>query len=113
MLACILKLLCLRRLSCLHTAHIDFEQKEPDNALSGYQRVHIFGTSGRIEIEIPFNAPPDKPCKMWYQHGGGIEEILIPTTDQYMVQGELMSVAIINEKDWNGNQTQNARADAD
>ena len=27
-----------------------------------YQRVNVFGTKGRIEIEIPFNAPPDKPC---------------------------------------------------
>lgn len=65
--------------------------------LSSYQRVNIFGTEGRIEIEIPFNAPPDRPCKMWVQTDGGIEEITLPTTDQYMVQGELMSVAIIND----------------
>ena len=32
--------------------------------LANYQRVNIFGTTGRIEIEIPFNAPPDRPCKM-------------------------------------------------
>jgi predicted dehydrogenase len=31
-----------------------------------YQRVNIFGTKGRIEIEIPFNAPSDRPCKVWY-----------------------------------------------
>jgi predicted dehydrogenase len=30
-----------------------------------YQRANIFGTDARIEIEIPFNAPPDKPTKMW------------------------------------------------
>ena len=30
-----------------------------------FQRVQIFGTSGRIEIEIPFNAPPDRPCRIW------------------------------------------------
>ena len=28
-----------------------------------YQRIHAFGTTGRVEIEIPFNAPPDSPCK--------------------------------------------------
>ena len=28
--------------------------------LTPYQRVNIFGTAGRIEIEIPFNAPPDQ-----------------------------------------------------
>ncbi len=64
--------------------------------LSPYQRVNIFGAKGRIEIEIPFNAPPNKPCKMWYQHDGKIQEINLPTTDQYTVQGELMSLAILN-----------------
>ena len=34
-----------------------------------YQRVNIFGTSGRFEIEIPFNAPPDRPCRAWVQIG--------------------------------------------
>lgn len=65
--------------------------------LSPYQRVNIFGTTGRVEIEIPFNAPPDRPCKMWYQGDGNIQEILLETTDQYAVQGELMSVAILND----------------
>ncbi len=65
--------------------------------LASYQRVNIFGTRGRIEIEIPFNAPPDKPCKMWHQHDGKIQEIVLPTTDQYTVQGELMSLAILKD----------------
>src|SRR5260221_7250385 len=30
-----------------------------------YQRMQIFGTSGRVEIEIPFNAPPDRPCRVF------------------------------------------------
>jgi predicted dehydrogenase len=65
--------------------------------LSPYQRVNIFGTDGRIEIEIPFNAPPDRPCKMWYEHKGKIQEIVLPTTDQYTVQGDLMSKAILDD----------------
>jgi len=32
--------------------------------LSPYQRVNIYGTEGRVEIEIPFNAPPDRPCSL-------------------------------------------------
>ena len=28
------------------------------------QRVHIYGTSGRISIEIPFNIPPDRPTRI-------------------------------------------------
>src|SRR5262249_20694305 len=34
-----------------------------------YQRVNIFGTNGRIEIEIPFNAPNDRPCRIWAHVG--------------------------------------------
>ncbi|MCG3140983.1 MAG: Glucose--fructose oxidoreductase [Anaerolineae bacterium] len=65
--------------------------------LAPYQRVNIFGTRGRIEIEIPFNAPPNKPCKMWYETKGKLEEIVLPTTDQYTVQGDLMSLAILKD----------------
>ena len=65
--------------------------------LAPYQRVNIFGTTGRIEIEIPFNAPPDRPCKMWYEAKSKIQEIEIPTTDQYTVQGDLMSQAILKD----------------
>ncbi len=61
-----------------------------------YQRVNIYGTSGRIEIEIPFNAPPDKPCKIWYQNGDDIEEIQFDICDQYTLQGDAFSQAILN-----------------
>lgn len=65
--------------------------------LAPYQRVNIFGTHGRIEIQIPFNAPPDRPCILWYETKGKIQEIKIPTTDQYTVQGDLMSEAILKD----------------
>ncbi|HEX9000143.1 MAG TPA: Gfo/Idh/MocA family oxidoreductase, partial [Blastocatellia bacterium] len=65
--------------------------------LSPYQRVNIFGTEGRIEIEIPFNAPPDKPCKMWLQQGSEIEEIVFDICDQYTIQGDLFSLAVLND----------------
>ncbi len=61
-----------------------------------YQRVNIFGTTGRIEIEIPFNAPSDRPCKIWYQNGDEIEEILFDICDQYTLQGDQFSQAILN-----------------
>jgi predicted dehydrogenase len=65
--------------------------------LTPYQRVHIFGTSGRVEIEIPFNAPPDRPCKIWYQHDAQIEEIVLDICDQYTIQGDLFAQAIVND----------------
>lgn len=64
--------------------------------LSPYQRVNIFGTEGRIEIEIPFNAPPDRPCKIWYEHEDKIEEIQFPICNQYTLQGDLFSQAVLN-----------------
>ncbi|MCA9143695.1 MAG: Gfo/Idh/MocA family oxidoreductase [Planctomycetaceae bacterium] len=62
-----------------------------------YQRVNIFGVTGRIEIEIPFNAPPDRPCKLWHQRGTAIEEITFETCNQYGIQGDLFSQAILND----------------
>lgn len=65
--------------------------------LTPYQRVNLFGIDGRVEIEIPFNAPLDRPCRMWLQQGSDVAEITLDTTDQYTVQGELMSLAILND----------------
>ena len=63
-----------------------------------YQRVNVFGTKGRIEIEIPFNAPPDKPCKILFQNNEIIEEIEIKICDQYTIQGDLFSLAVLNNE---------------
>jgi predicted dehydrogenase len=62
-----------------------------------YQRVNIFGTEGRVEIEIPFNAPPDKPCRMLHQRQDKIEEIELEICDQYTIQGDLFSLAVLND----------------
>lgn len=64
-----------------------------------YQRVNIFGTEGRIEIEIPFNAPPDKPCRIWLQRGREVEEITFEIADQYSIQGDLFSLAVLEDTD--------------
>ncbi|HLW03237.1 MAG TPA: Gfo/Idh/MocA family oxidoreductase [Ktedonobacterales bacterium] len=65
--------------------------------LAPYQRVNILGTQGCIEIEIPFNAPKDRPCKVWYEHGGQVDEILLDICNQYTLQGDAVSQAILNE----------------
>lgn len=61
------------------------------------QRVNIYGTTGRVEIEIPFNAPPDRPCLIWHEQGAEAEQIEIPTCDQYTIQGDLFSRAILDD----------------
>ncbi len=62
--------------------------------LAPFQRVNIFGKAGRVEIDIPFNAPHDRPCTMRHEHGSRVEEIAIPLCDQYTIQGDLFSEAI-------------------
>jgi predicted dehydrogenase len=63
-----------------------------------HQRVNIFGDKGRIEIEIPFNAPPDRPCKVWYSDGAKVEEVKLDICDQYTIQGDLFARAILEDK---------------
>jgi predicted dehydrogenase len=64
-----------------------------------YQRVQLFGTLGRVEVEIPFNAPPDRPCRIFVDNGAdvfgsGIKTEELPTCDQYTIQGDLFSLAV-------------------
>ena len=65
--------------------------------LVGYQRVHLFGTEGRVEIEIPFNAPPERPCRLWHQHSAGIDEIVLEVANQYTIQGDLFAQAVLHD----------------
>jgi predicted dehydrogenase len=65
-----------------------------------YQRMHLIGTTGRIEIQIPFNAPADRRCVMFVDDGtdlagGGIQAIAIDQCNQYTIQGDLFSRAIL------------------
>ena len=64
-----------------------------------YQRVNIFGTKGRIEIEIPFNAPSDRPCKVWYGDGNRIKEVILDACNQYTIQGDLFSRAVLEDRE--------------
>ena len=63
--------------------------------LAPYQRVNILGTASRIEIEVPFNAPPDKPTRIWLHSKTGTEEITFDPIDQYTIQGDQFSKAIL------------------
>jgi predicted dehydrogenase len=70
--------------------------------LAPYQRVGIFGTSGLIEIEIPFNAPSDQECRLWFyagtKPGGTTEEIRFPVCDQYTLQADAFARAVLEDK---------------
>ena len=60
-----------------------------------FQRVQIIGTTGRFEIDIPFNAPPDTPTLVHlHQEGRAVETRSIPVVDQYMLQAEAFGRAV-------------------
>ncbi|MDB5199348.1 MAG: dehydrogenase [Chitinophagaceae bacterium] len=65
--------------------------------LMPYQRVNILGTEGRIEVEIPVNAPPDKSTRIWLHLKSGTEEIVFEAVDQYTLQGDAFSKAILDD----------------
>jgi predicted dehydrogenase len=65
-----------------------------------YQRVQFLGTKGRIEIEIPFNAPKDRPTRIFVDETGdifgeGVVTETFPTCDQYTLQGDAFSRAVL------------------
>jgi predicted dehydrogenase len=62
--------------------------------------MHFIGTRGRIEVEIPFNAPPDRPTRIFIDmsgdlFGGGISTEIFPICDQYTLQGDAFSRAVL------------------
>lgn len=64
-----------------------------------YQRIQFLGTRGRIEIEIPFNAPPDRPTRIIIDSSGdltgsGIRSETFPIADQYTAQGDAFAKAV-------------------
>jgi predicted dehydrogenase len=58
------------------------------------QRVHILGDKARLEIEIPFNAPPDRACRIFLDDGASRRPVEFPICDQYTLQGDAFSEAI-------------------
>jgi predicted dehydrogenase len=71
--------------------------------LAPYQRVTLFGTDARIEVEIPFNLPPDRRGRLRIDEGksldgSGGEWIECKAADQYTIQGDEVSAAILRGK---------------
>ena len=67
-----------------------------------YQRFHFLGSKGRIELEIPVNTPPDRPTRLFLDtgadlFGGGITTETFPACDQYTLQGDAFSRAILDD----------------
>ncbi len=64
-----------------------------------YQRMQVLGTRGRIEVQIPVNAPPDRPTAILVDDGrdvfgGGLQTRTFEVCDQYTLQADQFSRAI-------------------
>jgi predicted dehydrogenase len=64
-----------------------------------FQKIQFLGTRGRIEIEIPFNAPIDRPTRLFIDSTGdlsfsGITMETFPASDQYTLQGDAFAKAV-------------------
>lgn len=65
-----------------------------------YQRMQFFGTEARLEVEVPFNAPTDNPCRLILDDGknlyaGTSQKVeFIPVCNQFTIQADLFSKAV-------------------
>ncbi len=70
---------------------------EPD------QQVHVYGTDGRISIDIPFNIPPDRPTWISVVAGGdppvapATERLSFEAADPYGVEADAFAAAILDK----------------
>jgi predicted dehydrogenase len=66
------------------------------------QRVHIYGTEGRISIEIPFNIPPDRPTRIFVTAGGNppvapdTETLTFAAADPYACEADRFADAVLD-----------------
>lgn len=72
--------------------------------LAPAQRFVVSGEKARIEVEIPFNAPPDRPCRLFVDDGsdlpGGSRKVEeLPVCDQYAIQADEFSRAVLGERE--------------
>jgi predicted dehydrogenase len=63
---------------------------------ASWQKVDVVGAEGILEIEIPFNPPPDRPARMWHRRGATTEEITLDACDAFTLQADAFSRAILD-----------------
>ena len=70
---------------------------------ASYQRMQFLGTERRLDVEVPFNAQSDRPNRLFLWNSGisaePAEVIEFPVSDQYVIQSEAFSRAILDDTD--------------
>jgi predicted dehydrogenase len=79
--------------------HLDFTVS---TQCATFQRTQILGSKGRIEIQIPVNAPQGAQTRLFLDDGSALDGSSVrtetlPASDQYLLQGEAFSRAIRGE----------------
>jgi len=79
--------------------HLDFTVS---TQCATFQRTQILGSKGRIEIQIPVNAPQGAKTRLFLDNGSSLDGSSVRTetlaeSDQYLLQGEAFSRAIRGE----------------
>jgi predicted dehydrogenase len=70
-----------------------------------FERVQILGTSGRIELKMPFKGLTDQPSIIDIDDGsdvlgGGIETLMVPCADHFSLQAEDFCYALRDGNSW-------------
>jgi predicted dehydrogenase len=88
----------------LTSALLDFDGRQAaftcSTQLESDQRVHLLGTTGRLEVEIPFNIPPDRPTRVILASGGAppvapaLTTFEVPACDPYTAEADAFASAV-------------------
>ena len=70
---------------------------------AAHQRVQVFGSKAKLEITIPFNAPPDERTAITVDTGAPFDGSLarreiLPAVDQYTEQAEAFALAVLGKQ---------------
>jgi predicted dehydrogenase len=66
------------------------------------QTMQFVGTEARLEVEVPFNAPDDRPCRLFLYDAGDklglavAETVEIPACDQYGVMADAFAACALD-----------------
>lgn len=85
---------------CLTSAVLDFGMGSATvtcaTQLAPHQAVTVHGSSGRIELELPFNPPADTPTSIRLHRDGAMHEIMVEPCDQFRAQVDSFAEAVLH-----------------
>lgn len=64
--------------------------------MAPFQHVLILGTEGRLELDIPFNAPRDRPCRLSVYDGPERDEVELAPSDQFLAQVDAFARSVLD-----------------